>query len=108
MLCGGSPRSIIEQLQQSISSDSEPVMSILLTETWWSPPVQAADPAKPLHQSSSGTSPPVWPPRWWGWLDRPLQRIALREIADDPHLLRDLGLTREQALREAAKPFWCW
>jgi uncharacterized protein YjiS (DUF1127 family) len=31
---------------------------------------------------------------------------VLREIADDPHLLCDLGLTREQALREAAKPFW--
>jgi len=81
-------------------------MSILLTETWSIPPVQAADQTTPLHQSSSGTSPPVGRPRWWNWLDRPLQRIALREIADDPHLLSDLGLTREQALREAAKPFW--
>ena len=45
-------------------------------------------------------------PGWWCWLDRPLQRIALREIADSPHLLRDLGLTREEALREAARPFW--
>ena len=45
-------------------------------------------------------------PGWWSWLDRPLQRIALREIADDPHLLSDLGLSREEALREAAKPFW--
>jgi uncharacterized protein YjiS (DUF1127 family) len=45
-------------------------------------------------------------PAWWCWLDRPLQRIALREIADDPHLLGDLGLTREEALREAARPFW--
>ena len=34
------------------------------------------------------------------------QREALRAIADDPHLLRDLGLTREQALDEAEKPFW--
>jgi uncharacterized protein YjiS (DUF1127 family) len=32
--------------------------------------------------------------------------MALRGIADDPHLPGDLGLTREQALREAAKPFW--
>jgi uncharacterized protein YjiS (DUF1127 family) len=99
------PRNIIEQLQHSISSDLEPIMSILLTDTWSIPPVEAADPASPLHQSSSGPSPPVWP-RWWGWLDRPLQRIALREIADDPHLLSDLGLSREQALREAARPFW--
>jgi uncharacterized protein YjiS (DUF1127 family) len=34
------------------------------------------------------------------------QREALRAIADDPHLLKDLGLTREQALEEADKPFW--
>jgi uncharacterized protein YjiS (DUF1127 family) len=34
------------------------------------------------------------------------QREALRWIADDPHLLRDLGLTREEALEEADKPFW--
>jgi uncharacterized protein YjiS (DUF1127 family) len=106
MLCGEAPRNIIEQLQQRISSDLEPVMSILLTDTWSIPPVRAADPATPLHQFSSGTSPPVWPPGWWSWLDRPLQRIALREIADDPHLLSDLGLTRELALREAARPFW--
>jgi uncharacterized protein YjiS (DUF1127 family) len=106
MLCGDIPRSFIEQLQCSISSILEPVMSILLTDTWSISPAEAADPATPLHQSSSGPSPPVWSPRWWGWLDRPLQRIALREIADDPRLLSDLGLTREQALREAAKPFW--
>jgi uncharacterized protein YjiS (DUF1127 family) len=35
-----------------------------------------------------------------------MQRIALREIADDPHLLNDLGLSRDEVLREAAKPFW--
>jgi uncharacterized protein YjiS (DUF1127 family) len=34
------------------------------------------------------------------------QRESLRAIADNPHLLRDLGLTREQALGEADKFFW--
>ncbi len=81
-------------------------MSILLTDPWSIPPVQAANPATQLHQSSSGPSPPIGRPGWWSWLDRPLQRIALREIADDPRLLSDLGLTRDEALREAAKPFW--
>jgi uncharacterized protein YjiS (DUF1127 family) len=81
-------------------------MSILLTDTLSIPPPQAADPAAPLHQSSSGRSRAVRRPGWWCWLDRPLQRIALREVADDPHLLGDLGLTREEALREAARPFW--
>lgn len=79
-------------------------MSILLTDMSSIPPPQAADPGIPVHQSSSGSQ--YRRPGWWSWLDRRLQRIALREIADDPHLLKDLGLTREQALREAAKPFW--
>jgi len=78
-------------------------MSILLTDPWSIPPGQAADPATPLHQSSSGTPPTTRPRRWF---DRQHQRTALRELADDPHLLDDLGLSREQALHEAAKPFW--
>ena len=81
-------------------------MSILLTDTWSIPPIEAASPAAPLHQSNSGTSTGVSLPGWWSWLDRRHQRAALREIADDPHLLKDLGLSREEALREAAKPFW--
>jgi len=78
-------------------------MSILLTDISSIPPPQAADPAMPLPQFSSGTRQPRG---WRSWLGRRRQRIALGEIADDLHLLRDLGLTREQALREATKPFW--
>jgi uncharacterized protein YjiS (DUF1127 family) len=55
------------------------------------------------HQSNS----------WLGLLDRWLlrgevmhQRAALREIADDPHMLNDLGLTREEALEHAYRPLW--
>lgn len=81
-------------------------MSILLTDILSIPPVQAAGPTAAVPQSSSGTSPGARRRGWWSWLDRRRQRIALGEIVDDPHLLRDLGLTREQALREAAKPFW--
>jgi uncharacterized protein YjiS (DUF1127 family) len=81
-------------------------MSILLTDTFSIPPPRAADPALPIHQSSSGTQRPIRRPGWWNWLDRPFQRIALRDIADNPHLLNDIGLTREEALREATKPFW--
>ena len=81
-------------------------MSIELTDSWSIPPVYAADPSTPLHQSNSGASPGARRPGWWNLLDRPFQRMALREIADDPHLLHDLGLTRDEALREAARPFW--
>jgi uncharacterized protein YjiS (DUF1127 family) len=81
-------------------------MSILLTDTLSTPPVQATGATTALHQSSSGPCPACRRPGWWEWLDRPLQRIALREIADDPRLLSDLGLSREEALHEAARPFW--
>jgi uncharacterized protein YjiS (DUF1127 family) len=43
-----------------------------------------------------------------GWFARSGQRRALREIAEgnDFHLLKDIGVSREEALREADKPFW--
>jgi uncharacterized protein YjiS (DUF1127 family) len=37
-------------------------------------------------------------------LARPRQRLALREL--DDHLLRDIGLSRAEAGRQASKPFW--
>jgi uncharacterized protein YjiS (DUF1127 family) len=40
------------------------------------------------------------------WLLTCSQRAALRELADDPHTLRDLGLSREEALELANRPFW--
>ena len=62
--------------------------------------------ASQLHQQSSGLKAAS---RWRGWLglwSRQRQRQALRDLADDPHILDDLGLTRQQALEEADKPFW--
>jgi uncharacterized protein YjiS (DUF1127 family) len=44
--------------------------------------------------------------KWRVWDERSRQRAALRDIADDPHLLADLGLTREEALEQASQPFW--
>lgn len=41
------------------------------------------------------------------WVERSRQRRALAERANcNDHLLKDLGLSQEQARREAAKPFW--
>jgi uncharacterized protein YjiS (DUF1127 family) len=42
------------------------------------------------------------------WFARSRQRRALREIAErnDFHLLKDIGVSREEALREADKAFW--
>jgi len=38
------------------------------------------------------------------WAQRHRQRRALARL--DPDLLRDVGLTRTDALRESGKPFW--
>ena len=40
------------------------------------------------------------------WAARRSQRRTLGELAGEQHLLDDIGLTRAQALAEAAKPFW--
>jgi uncharacterized protein YjiS (DUF1127 family) len=41
------------------------------------------------------------------WIDRSRQRRALGDIARfDDHLMRDIGVTRDAAQREAAKLFW--
>jgi uncharacterized protein YjiS (DUF1127 family) len=40
------------------------------------------------------------------WTARRCQRKALRDLAEQGHLLADIGLTRAQALHEAGKPFW--
>jgi len=59
-----------------------------------------------LHQENLGAAAGVPGRGWLGLWARQRQRAALRELADDPHRLNDLGLTRQQALEEADKPFW--
>jgi uncharacterized protein YjiS (DUF1127 family) len=50
---------------------------------------------------------------WLTWLgplvsfvDRTRQREALRALADNKHLLADIGMSRREALDEADRPFW--
>jgi uncharacterized protein YjiS (DUF1127 family) len=81
-------------------------MSTLFSDALSMPRLPADRPASQDHQSNCGRSPAVQWRQWWNWPERQRQREALRELADDKHLLDDLGLTREQALDEAAKPFW--
>jgi uncharacterized protein YjiS (DUF1127 family) len=47
------------------------------------------------------------------WAERSRLRATYRDLADDPHLLKDLGLSRQdlglshrEAMEEADKPFW--
>ncbi len=45
---------------------------------------------------------------WWRviarWIERSRERHALSKLSD--HSLADIGVTRSEAEREAAKPFW--
>ncbi len=59
--------------------------------------------------AASGHQPSSWLnllDRWLSCSERAHQRAGLRGIADDPHLLADLGLTRDEALEQANKLFW--
>ena len=51
---------------------------------------------------------PGWGFRLLQWCtrcsERSRQRQALAEL--DDHFLKDIGVTRQQAIAEAAKPFW--
>jgi uncharacterized protein YjiS (DUF1127 family) len=41
------------------------------------------------------------------WIARSHQRQSLRAITErNDYLLKDIGITREQAFREADRPFW--
>jgi uncharacterized protein YjiS (DUF1127 family) len=40
----------------------------------------------------------------WSWMERSRQRRALAQL--DDRLLRDIGLTRDEAQRESSSPFW--
>src|SRR4051812_20476157 len=43
------------------------------------------------------------------WAERSRQRRALAEMVElSPHLLADIGVSRAQARKEAAKPFWVY
>lgn len=62
--------------------------------------------------SASPLAEPSTPPRTWLqtialWIARHRQRKALEEMAQlDGRLLRDVGLSKAQILKEAARPFW--
>ena len=60
-----------------------------------------------VQQDSSPTSAVSWLDTVRVWSARSRERRALRELAElGDHFLKDIGISREQVLREAAKPFW--
>jgi uncharacterized protein YjiS (DUF1127 family) len=80
-------------------------MTKQLMHEWAVSSYEIAEKAAFRHQSSSSSG---WLHTLLFWMDRSRQRGRLAELADlDDHLLRDIGVTRGEALREAEKPFWC-
>ena len=57
-----------------------------------------------LHQSNSWLARPDGECSGWSAEAGSAGRSA--NLPSDEHLLNDIGLTREEALDEAAKPFW--
>ncbi|WP_275185764.1 DUF1127 domain-containing protein [Bradyrhizobium sp. CSA112] len=59
------------------------------------------------QQSVSSSSAGGWLRTLEFWIDRSRQRKQLGELAElNDYLLKDIGVSREEALREAEKPFW--
>ena len=65
---------------------------------------------RPSHNLAPGFSGGLltWPSSllavWGHWFERSRQRAALAAL--DEERLRDIGIDRVSAAREAAKPFW--
>lgn len=69
--------------------------------------MQATRRALQLNQKNWGAA--LGLQRWRGWWlrwERHRQRSVLRQLADDPHLLADIGVSREEALKEAERTVW--
>jgi uncharacterized protein YjiS (DUF1127 family) len=82
-------------------------MSKHSTPGWALFPRENAEEAAIHHQLASSTRAEEWLHTLFFWIDRGRQRSALGELAElDNYLLKDIGVSRDQALREAAKPFW--
>jgi len=59
------------------------------------------------QQSVSSRSVGGWLRTLGFWIDRSRQRRQLGELAElNSYLLKDIGVSREEAMREAEKPFW--
>ena len=57
-----------------------------------------------IYQSSSWLGWTALLSTWLRWSERSRQRADLRGLNE--HLLNDIGVSRQQALDEANRPFW--
>ena len=70
-------------------------------------PREAAGKGTFRQQTDSSSSNDAWLRTLGFWIDRSRQRSQLGELAElNSYLLKDIGVSREEAMREAEKPFW--
>ena len=70
-------------------------------------PGQLAGTGAPCEQIDQSTLANGWLRRFGTWIERSRQRRAIEELARlNNHYLEDIGVSKDEALREAAKPFW--
>ena len=82
-------------------------MSKQFTQGWAIPSREIARGEALYDQSGLLTLIGSWLHTLQIWMERSHQRKALGELAElNDYLLKDIGVSREEALREAAKPFW--
>ena len=70
-------------------------------------PGQVVGTRAPYQQTNQSTLANGWLHTVGIWIAQQRQRTALEELAKlNNHLLQDIGVAQDEALREAAKPFW--
>jgi uncharacterized protein YjiS (DUF1127 family) len=70
-------------------------------------PAQRPGGDAPLQQDSSSSPAASWIDIVRTWFARSRERNALSDLTGlSDHFFKDAGISREEVLREAAKPFW--
>ena len=71
------------------------------------PPGEAARPRVPYRNADRQTSASKCIRAVAIWIERSRQRRAIKELARlNNRYLADIGVSKDEALREASKPFW--
>jgi len=74
----------------------------------WAPTPARESGGYAIHQEEDSSSSLIgWLKAAGLWICRSQQRRALADLIElDDRMLRDIGVSRDAARREAAKPFW--
>jgi uncharacterized protein YjiS (DUF1127 family) len=82
-------------------------MPNIMVQGWARTPAQGSGRYALHQQDDSSSSLTGWLKAARLWIARSQQREALADLVEqDERMLRDIGVSRAAAQREAAKPFW--